>query len=72
MSFWINDRLGIAYDVNEGGTRLWDAKLKDFCKAVSSEERRIVTRYADIRPCSEDEAFAYMEAKDNAQQAHTP
>ena len=72
MSFWINDRLGVAFDSNEGGTRLWDAKQKDFCKAVSSKESRIVFRYADIRPCSEAEAFAYMEAKDNTQQPRTP
>ena len=72
MSFWINGRLGIAYESNEGGTRLWDARSKDFSKAVSSVESRSITRFSDIRPCSENEAFAFAEAKEAAASAAGP
>lgn len=64
MSYWINDRLGIAFESNEGETRLWDAETQDFCKALPSAELRALNPWLDCRRCSEDEAFAYMEAKD--------
>lgn len=68
MSYWINDRLGIAFETNEGGIVLWDSTQKDFASVMPSEEIKASNPCLDSRRCGEDEAFAYMEAKDNAQQ----
>ena len=64
VSYWINDRLGIAFESNEGGIVLWDSTQKDSAGSMPSEEIKASNPCMDCRRCSEDEAFAYMEAKD--------
>ena len=72
MSFLINDRLGIALELNETGLMQWDLESKDFSVPMEPEEIRNVKPIVGARACSEDEARAYMKAKDNAQQPPTP
>ena len=72
MSFWINDRLGIAFESNEGGFFVWDSGERSFYAPMSWQEIQTLKPSVGARSCSEDEAFAYMKAKDSTQQPHTP
>ena len=38
MSFWINDRAGVAYESNEAGLCKWDPSSSSFNIPMSAEE----------------------------------
>ena len=62
MSFFINDKAGVAYETCEGGMAKWSSVDKDFNTLMSSEETR---RFAfPARRVKEEEAFDFMLAKD--------
>ena len=73
MSFWINDRAGIAYERTEGGLAKWNSKSASFNVLMSAAEREAAGAYSpETRRVSEDEAEAFMLAKDSASAASGP
>ncbi len=61
MAFWINDRLGIAFESTEGGLAKWNPEDDDFTSSFPFEEIGPVR--IGSRSCSCDEAKAFMRAK---------
>lgn len=61
MSFWINERLGIAYESTEGGLAKWNPEDDDFTSSFSFGEIKSVT--IGSRACTCDEAKAFMRSK---------
>ena len=61
MSFWINDRLGIAYESTEGGLAKWNSDDDDFTASFSFEE--IDSVMSGRRSCTCDVAKAFMRSK---------
>ena len=64
MSFWINDRAGIAYESTEGGLAKWNSESASFNVLMSRDE--ISSLMFPRKRVSEDEAEAFMLAKDSA------
>ncbi len=63
MSFWINERLGIAYESTEGGLAKWNSEDDDFTSSFSLEERKSLRPIIGSRSCTCDEAKAFMRSK---------
>ena len=61
MSFWINEKLGIAYESTEGGLAKWRSEDDDFTASFSFDEIKSVTMGS--RSCTCDEAKAFMRSK---------
>lgn len=72
MAFWINDRAGIAYESTEGGLTKWNSESASFNVLMSFEEMRSLRPRIGSRRVSEDEAEAFMLAKDSASGAVSP
>ena len=67
MSFWINDRLGVAYESNEYGTLRWNPSEMEFNIPITSEFWMANRLFDDGRRVSEAEAEEYairMSSKD--------
>ena len=69
MSFWINDRLGIAYESTEGGLAKWNSNDDDFTASFSFEERKSLRPRIGSRSVTCDVAKAFMRSKSAAQVA---
>lgn len=69
MAFFINDKLGVAFeDVKDVGDIAWCSEDKDFTRSLTAKE--IKERWWDgARRVSEDEARALMLAKDASSEA---
>ena len=66
MSFWINDRLGIAYESTEGGLAKWNSEDDDFTELMSRDERYAADMESRSVTC--DVAKAFMRAKSAAKE----
>ena len=71
MSFWINDRLGVAYESNEYGHLLWNPSEMEFNIPITFESLW-GNRFLDgVRRVSEAEAEEYairMSSKEEPQE----
>ncbi|MBQ9694167.1 MAG: hypothetical protein IJV69_05360, partial [Kiritimatiellae bacterium] len=57
--FWINEKLGIAFESCEGGRAVWSSEDKDFTRLMTRDERRRCD-LADCKRVSESKARAFM------------
>ena len=64
MSFFINKRLGIAFESTEGGLAKWNPESASFDLLMTLSELNSLRPRDGCRQCSEDEADAYMRAKE--------
>ncbi len=58
MSFWINDRAGVAFEFNEAGLCKWDPSSSSFNIPMNSDESR--GKMFGSRRVSESEAEAFI------------
>lgn len=70
MAFFINDKLGLAFESTEGGDAKWNLEDDDFTDIMSSDESRSLT--FPCRRVSEDEAFSFMRSKSSSEGASSP
>ena len=64
MSFWINEKAGVAYESNESGWCKWVPDSKSFNDPMSIEEMKSLPWDARKR-VSEDEAVAFAESHED-------
>lgn len=66
MSFWINDKLGIAFEFNEAGFCKWDPSSNSFNDLMVGSE--MSSAISDMRNVSEDEAEAFARSHIKAEE----
>lgn len=72
MPFFINDRSGVAYEETGDGLGKWDPDFGMFTDGFTDAEEMDIVLNGDRRQVSEDEATAFMLAKDAASGAAAP
>ena len=70
MAFFINDKLGLAYETTEGGAAKWNFEDKDFTDLMSPDESE--KSCFPRRRVTEDVAFAFMRSKSSSEGASSP
>lgn len=70
--FFINDRVGVAYESCEGGLARYNPKDDDFNILMANEEIDAVLGDVPVRRVTEEEALDFMRSKFSAEGTSSP